>query len=184
MLSKKEKILLYSSNIWYLGEGMLGPLFAIFADRIGGDILEISWAWATYLILTGILVVFVGRIADKKKIKEKLLVVGYVLNTLFTFGYLFVSVPIHLFFIQAGLGVAAALSIPTWDSLYSKYEDRRHAAYTWGLAMGEASLITGFAIILGGLIVNYFSFKVLFITMGIIQLISTIIIIRILRDIE
>jgi len=50
--------------------------------------------------------------------------------------------------------------------------------------MGEASLITGFAIILGGLIVNYFSFKVLFITMGIIQLISTIIIIRILRDIE
>ena len=40
-----------------LGEGMLGPLFAVFAQRIGGNILDITWAWAIYLGMTGILTI-------------------------------------------------------------------------------------------------------------------------------
>ncbi len=42
MLSKKIKVLLYGSNLWYLGEGMLGPLFTLFAQKVGGDILSIT----------------------------------------------------------------------------------------------------------------------------------------------
>lgn len=52
-MNSKIKALLYSSNIWYLGEGMLGPLLAIYTERIGGDIFDISWAWAIYLVVTG-----------------------------------------------------------------------------------------------------------------------------------
>ena len=37
-LSKHGRILLIADNLWYFGEGMLGPLFAIFAQKIGGDI--------------------------------------------------------------------------------------------------------------------------------------------------
>lgn len=32
-----------------LGEGMPDPLFAVFAQRIGGKILDITWAWAIQL---------------------------------------------------------------------------------------------------------------------------------------
>ena len=138
MLNKKIKILLYGSNIWMFGEGMLGPLFAIFAERIGGNILEISWAWATYLILTGILIIITGKISDKKINKEKLMIVGYSLNAIFTFSYLLVSLPIHLFFVQAGLGISTALATPTWSALYAKFEDKKHDGYQWGLAYGEA----------------------------------------------
>ncbi len=180
MLNKKEKILLYSSNLWYLGEGMLGPLFAVFAERIGGNILDISWAWATYLIVTGILIMFIGKISDRIG-KEKLMVAGYALNTIFTFSYLLISSPIHLFLVQAGLGVALALANPTWNALYAKYEDKKHDGYIWGLAQGESTLISGTAIIIGGLIVNYLSFTVLFLIMGIIQSIATIYQARILR---
>ena len=172
-MNKKEKILLYGANLWYLGEGMLGPLFAIFAERIGGSILDISWAWATYLIVTGLLIIFVGKISDRIN-KEKLMIAGYFLNALFTFSYLFVSSPKHLFIVQAGLGIATALGTPTWEALYAKYEDKRHAGFIWGLASGEAGIITGVAMIIGGLIVNYFSFNTLFITMGIIQVIGAI----------
>ena len=28
------------ANIWYFGEGMMGPLFAVFTDRVGGDTLS------------------------------------------------------------------------------------------------------------------------------------------------
>ena len=174
MINKRIKILLYGSNLWYLGEGMLGPLFAIFTERIGGDILDVSWAWALYLIIMGALVMIIGKFSDHKIGKERLMVFGYALNAIFTFGYLLVDSPLKLFIVQAGLGVAGAFAMPTWEALYAKYEDKKKGGYEWGLASGEANIIIGVALIIGGLIVTYYSFNALFIIMGCIQVIATI----------
>lgn len=173
-MDKRAKILLYSSNMWFLGEGMLGPLFAVFTERIGGDIFDITWAWATYLIATGIFYILVGKTTDKYFNKTRTMVLGFTLNTLFTFSYLFVSSSWHLFIIQIGLGLASAMATPTWYALYAKYEDKKHDGLQWGLAGGEANIITGIAVIMGGLVVSYFSFTTLFIIMGVIQAIATL----------
>src|SRR3990167_7351585 len=101
-LNRNTKILLYGANIWYFGEGMLGPLFAVFTERIGGDVFDITWAWATYLMVTGILYIVVGKIIDGKDSKAKVMVIGYALNALVTFGYLFVSTRWHLLLVQVG----------------------------------------------------------------------------------
>ena len=180
-LNRNIRILLYGGNIWYFGEGMLGPLFAVFTGKVGGDILDITWAWATYLILAGLLYIVVGKVTDKHDNKEKVMVLGYALNALCTFGYLLVSSPWHLFLVQAGLGIAAAMATPTWDALYARHEDRNHDGFQWGLAGGMGQIITGIAIILGGYIVSYSSFTVLFTTMGIIQVAATIYQAQILR---
>jgi len=174
MLNKKEHILLNSTYLWYFGAGMLGPLFAVFAQKIGGDVLELSWAWATYLIVSGILIIAIGKISDSFLTKEKLMMTGYALNTIFTFGYLFVSSPVHLFIIEAGLGLASALAWPTWDALYAKYENKKNDGYTWGLAAGGEFLMGGLALIFGGIIVAHFSFAALFVIMGSIQLVATL----------
>ncbi len=174
VLNPKEKILLYGGNIWSFGAGMFGPLLAIFTEKIGGSILDIAWAWAIFLIVSGVVYINVGRISDHRIKKEKLMVLGYALNALFTFSYLFVQKPMHLFIVQAGLGIASATASPTWMALYAKYEDKKHAGFTWGLAGGEAAILTGIAVIIGGMIVKYISFNVLFIAMGIIQSIATI----------
>lgn len=180
-LSKTTKILLWGANIWYLGEGMLGPLFAVFAERVGGDILDITWAWATYLIITGAFYILVGKLINKKPYKAKVMVLGYALNALFTFGYLFVSTPLHLFFVQAGLGIAEAIGTPAWDSLYARNVDDSNDAFAWGLASGQSQIFTGIAIVSGGLIAHYISFNALFITMGIIQVVAAIMQARILK---
>ena len=182
----KERLLLWSSNLWALGEGMLGPLFAVFAQRIGGNILDITWAWAIYLGMTGILTIVAGRVSDgiwEWCGRERLLVAGYALNALCTFGYLFVSTPTHLFLVQAGLGLALALSRPTWFALYARYSPgEQTAGYTWGLVAGGESLILAIAILLGGYIVNHYSFHALFLTMGTVQVIATFYQARILRE--
>lgn len=180
-MSKKEKILLWGSNIWNFADGMFGPLLAIFTERIGGNILDVSYAWATYLIITGICVIIVGKLSDHHR-KEMIMVSGYALTALFTFGYLLVETPMHLFIVQAGLGFALALSNPTWYALYDKYSDQRIAGLTWGLADGEAKILTGIAIIIGGFIVKNFSFETLFIIMGTLQTIATLYQARILRE--
>jgi len=179
-MNKKEKTLLYGSNIWNFADGMLGPLFAVFAERIGGNILDISWAWATYLIVTGVFVIIIGKYSDRHS-KEKIMIAGYALTAVFTFSYLLVQSPAHLFLVQAGLGIALALCNPTWYALYDRNSSNRSGGYIWGLADGEAKIMTGLAIILGGLIVNFFSFEMLFIVMGSVQILATIYQSRILR---
>ena len=173
MLQKNLKILLYSSNIWYLGEGMFAPIFGLFTQKIGGNILDISGIWATYLVATGIFTILVGRLSDRNISKAKLMIIGYALNAIFTFCYLFVSSQLSLFVVQVGLGIASALATPTWNALYAQYENKKEAGFIWGIAEGNSKICTGIAVVVGGFIANYFSFQILFITMGIIQVLAT-----------
>jgi len=173
MINRYTKVLLYGANLWYLSDGMLGPFIAIFTEQVGGGILDISWAYSVYLIVTGLMTIVVGKISDKHKCQEVLMVIGYAINTVFTFGYLLVDSTTTLFLVQAGLGLSSALATPTWSALYSKHENKRSSGYVWGLASGESSLVIAGAIILGGLVLQYYSFSVLFIIMGFIQLAAT-----------
>jgi MFS family permease len=184
MLNKQLKILLYSSNIWYLGEGMFGPLFAVFTNRIGGNVLDITGVWAAYLIATGIFTVLVGKISDKLISKERLMTLGYALNAIFTFAYLFATSQSKLLFVQIGLGIASALATPTWNALYAEYENsgnRKKSGYIWALADGQAEIVTGIGVLLGGLIVNFFSFNSLFLIMGVVQTVATFYVAQILN---
>jgi MFS family permease len=174
-MSKKEHLLLWGGNLWYLGEGMLGPLFAVLTQRVGGNILDITWAWAVYLAVTGVLIILIGAYSDRlaaNQGREKLMLLGYGLNAVFTFGYLFVASPLHLFIVQAGLGVAMALSVPTWLALYDEHSSDEKDGFIWGLQGGEQRLISAAAILIGGFIVTTFSFDALFITMGGIQILA------------
>ena len=131
-MNKKIKYLLNGSNLWNFGAGMLGPFLAIFTEKIGGNILDISWAWSIYLLVTGFLMIYFGRISDKIN-KEKMMTLGYGINAFFTFGYLFVDSPIKLFIVQAGLGLANALATPTWNALYAKHADDGKDGLEWGI---------------------------------------------------
>ncbi|TSC56456.1 MAG: major facilitator superfamily protein [Parcubacteria group bacterium Gr01-1014_18] len=180
LMHPKAKILLYSSNLWNFADGMLGPLFAVFAEKIGGDILDVTWAWAIYLIITGVFVILVGKYSDYYS-KEKIMIAGYALTALCTFSYIFVETPLHLFIVQAILGLAVALCNPTWYALYSKYSPK-DSGFTWGLADGQAKILIGLAILAGGFIVENYSFDTLFIIMGTLQVAATLYQIKILNN--
>lgn len=173
-MHKKARILLYSSNIWYFGEGLLGPLFAVFSQKIGGNILDIAWGWAVYLVVSGLFEIAIGKLSDSKIDKAKLMLAGYALNAAATFGYLLVNSQLQFFALQVMLGIATALATPTWDALYSKYSDKNNEGFAWGLADGDAKIITGLSAIIGGTIVSYIGFTWLFFIMGLLQTGATV----------
>ena len=177
----EQKILLRAAALWWFGEGLLGTFFAPFVQEIGGDILDISFAAALYYAMIGVLTYFVGRLSDRFVRKEVLLVAGGALNALFTFGYLFVSKPAHLFAVQAGLGFASALASPPWTALFAKYEVKESSGYTWGLRQAFEMFAIAGAILIGGLVIKYASFTALFISMGIVQTAAAIYQARILK---
>jgi len=108
------------------------------------------------------------------------MIFGYGLNALLTFGYIFVHNTQQLFMIQIGLGIAEALSAPIWDSLFANNLEDNSNTFHWSIANGHPHFVSGIAIAIGGLIANYISFEALFVTMGVIQTIATIIQARIL----
>ena len=172
-MNRIQKILLIGGNVSDFGEGMLGPLFAILTQKVGGDILEISWASALYLFIVGSLTVLFGKLSDTWN-KAWVMLAGYFLSAVFTFGYVFVSTPTHLFIIQAGLGLATALALPTWNALYSENAHAKKHGTSWGLASGLHHIIGAISILTGGFILSKLSFNVLFIIMGSVQTIATL----------
>lgn len=157
-----------------------GPLFAVFAQRVGGNILDITWAWGAYLIIMGVGIIVVGSISDRVS-KLNLLFAGYILPTVCTFSYLLVHSTTALFIVQAGLGIATALTNPTHYALLSTYsKNTERDGALWGWADGRDKIATGLAICAGGFIVSAWSFDALFIIMGTISLFATLYLSRLL----
>jgi MFS family permease len=158
-----------------------GDALTIFTQRVGGDILDLTWAWAAYLTVTGLGMLAVGQIGDRVG-HHTLSVIGYALTSFFTFGYLLVQTPFELFVVQAGLGLALAFSNPTWDALYDKYSgDGSQDGTVWGYASAGRYIAQAAAICIGGLVITYASFEALFIVMGCVSLLATFYQARILR---
>lgn len=174
-MKRSAKMLLFASSLWYFGEGLFGPLFAVFSEKVGGDLLDITWAWSLYLFVTGLFYIIIGKLFNRTVWKSKLIVIGYALNTIFTFAFLLVDDTTSLMWVQAGLGLAEAISTPAWDATFSSELEDTNDTYIWGIANGQSFIVSGIAIAIGGLIANYISFEALFILMGCIQLIATII---------
>jgi MFS family permease len=124
-------------------------------------------------VTTGIFYFIIGKYFNNSSYKKHVMIVGYALNALLTFCYLFVSNPKELFILQIGLGLAEALSAPIWDSLFASNMEDTENTFHWSLATGHTHFVSGIAIAIGGLIANYISFDALFLTMGIIQVIAT-----------
>lgn len=174
-MTKPLRLLLIASSLWYFSEGLLGPLFAVFSEEIGGDLLDITSAWAVYLIASGVAYVVVGRLLNRSAWKFRMIAVGYALNTLFTFAYLLVHDTTGLFLVQIGLGVAEAVATPAWDAFYASRLADTEDTFAWGIASGHTQFISGIAIAVGGLIAKYLSFDALFVVMGLISLAATIV---------
>ncbi|NBY24543.1 MAG: hypothetical protein EBQ65_02195 [Chitinophagaceae bacterium] len=89
--------------------------------------------------------------------------------------------PFKLFLVQVGLGIAEAIGTPLWDSLYASSLTEEQDTYAWGLSTGQSQIVSGVAFGMGGLMTYYYSFNVLFVVMGLIQLLAAIVTLQLLK---
>ena len=90
-MKKGLKILLFADMWATLGLGMIGPIYAIFVQKIGGDLLDASWAYFAFMLTSGVVMYLIGHWEDRAKHKETLVTIGYVLATLGCLSYIFVN---------------------------------------------------------------------------------------------
>jgi len=160
-MHKILKILITSSIFYNFTAGMLGPIYALFALRIGGDILVASSAIAIYAAVVGILILIFGRFEDRLD-KKKVFIAGRAINVVGIAGYMFVSSPFDLFIVQGILGIAIAMMNPTFEALYSRGLRKGHEAFEWSVWEGTINIMIAIAAVTGGLVASLFGFQTLF----------------------
>ncbi len=172
--NKQIKILLLTDGVIVLACAMLGPIYALFVQEIGGDLLEAAYAFGTYAFVAGIVTIASGRYTDTIKENELIIVLGYGIMAFAFFGYTLVNSIYSLLFVQALVGLGEAIYAPAFDALYSKYLEKKKSGRTWGAWEGMNYFAIAIGAVAGGFLVTYFGFNVMFIAMGLLCLFSAI----------
>ena len=174
-MHKQLKLFLISNSFFTLAAGMFGPIYAIFVNQIGGDILAAGSAWAVFMIISGLGTLLMGKIQDKLKKEKPVILIGYALQSLGFLGYFFVSNVMQLFIVQILLGISLMIQLPVFNSFYTKYLEKNKLAFQWAAWEGMYFTITGIAALIGGFVVKIFNFKFLFLMMFGLSLIGLLI---------
>jgi MFS family permease len=161
-MNKTLKLLLAANVFFIVAAGLIGPIYALFVEEIGGDYLAAGSAYAAFSIAAGGLMFFISRWEDHVKHKEKLVVGGWALSCVGFFSYGLVQNPSQLVVVQAILGIAMAVTTPAYDAMYSEYLDKGKFASEWGLWETTYYIVTAFAALFGGAIVQAWGFPTLF----------------------
>jgi MFS family permease len=180
-LSPRARLLLKISFLVTFAEAMLVPMYAAFAEKVGGSILDAGIAFAVFSMATGGSVALLGTRSWFQHHIKSFLMLGFVTSAACDIAYVFVSNKWQLFGTQVVAGLATGLIEPTWDALFT--DDIEHSsAKHWSIWAGGTHLTTGCAALVGGVVVAYLSFTTLFVAMATIDLLALVIAWKNLRD--
>lgn len=183
IFNKAITILLVTNAIILFAGAMLGPIFALFVDEVGGSLLDASLAGGAFALTAGITVVVSGRLSDRIKENELIIVIGYlILGTGFLLLLITHSI-ITLLIVQVLLGLGEAIYSPAFDSVYSKHLDAGRVGTEWGAWEAINYFSAAIGAVAGGLVVTWFGFSGLFIMMAVLAFASAVYIILLPRKI-
>ena len=180
-LRTEAKILIRASFLAFFALGLFGPLYAIFVQNIGGDILDAGIAFAIFNLVTGVFILTLGTSRFFARNVRPMVVIGYVVLTIGEAGYLLVQNPYHLFIVQVIIGLAGGILEPSWDSIFAAELSEAEASTHWALWAGGQNIVTGIAAAVGGAIVATYSFTALFVVMAVFNLFAVFAVLKILK---
>ncbi len=173
-LSRLYKLALLSDVLWGFGEGLYGPLYAIFVKGIGGSFIDIGIAYSILLIVQGLLMVPFGQLSDKYGKKPFVIAAG-ILFAFAAFLYAFwVSDVVSVFLTQALIGLSVAMAVPAWSIIMFKVSGKKKTAEKYGALEGSIYVGEGVAAIIGSAIAVFISFQVLFLGVAGLMILSTV----------
>lgn len=181
--NKATRILLMTNGFILIAAAMLGPIYAFFVEEIGGDLLSASYTFGVFAVVAGVVTLVSGNYTDKLKENELIIVLGYGIMGIGFLGYILVNSIATLLVIQVIIGLGEAIYVPAFDAIYSKHLYKRRSGRQWGAWEALNYFSIAFGAIIGGLLVTFFGFNIIFIAMGLFCLVSAVYILRLPREV-
>jgi len=179
-MKKELNILLSASGFMFFAGGLFGPLYAIFVEQIGGDLLTAGSAYSVFAVSAGLLIYVISKWEDRQGHIPFFVFLGYIISAIGYIGYLFVKEPWHLFLLQIVFGLGQAIGAPAYDGLYSQLMDHGRYVSQWGVWESMTWIVTGIGAVIGGFIAAIFGFNTLFIIMAVLSGIGALIAARLI----
>jgi DHA1 family multidrug resistance protein-like MFS transporter len=166
LFNKALKILLITNGMILISAAMLGPIYALFVETVGGDLFDASMAAGIFALAAGATTLLAGKFADRTKRPELIVVLGYCLIGTGYFLYNFAYSMWFLFGIQILIGFAEAFYSPAFDSIYSRHLTVNKAGAEWGAWESINYFSQALGATAGGFIAATFGFHAIFSIMG------------------
>lgn len=187
-VNKVIKFLISSDLVLNSGWGLLAPIFAIFIVQNiqGGDAKVVGIASAIYWIVKSILQIPISHYLDKNQGEKDdfhFMFWGTLLAGLVPFGFIFASLAWHIFLLQIFHAFGMAMAIPSWSAIFTRHIDKGQEAFEWGLESTSLGIGAGIAGAIGGILAASFGFKIVFISVGSLTILSNILLLFIYQEI-
>lgn len=91
------------------------------------------------------------------------MIAGYFIIACVPIGYLFSTVPWHIFLLQVFYAAGMAMALPSWLAIFTRHIDKGKEAFEWGMETASIGTGAGIAGGLSGILVALLGFKTLFI---------------------
>lgn len=173
-LNRPSRILLATNSLVLLAGAMLGPIYALFVEEIGGSLLDAGLTAGVFALAAGITTLAAGRYADKIKNREIIVVFGYVVMGIGFLSYTAVDSIWALFLVQVIIGFGEAVYAPSFDTLYSKHLSKDKPSTAWAVWESTYYFTTAAGAVIGAFIAYSFGFPVLFIIMAVMCFLSAL----------
>ncbi len=166
------KILFICNAIYLFAALLLGPLYAVYVQKIGGGVLLVSITTAVFYVSSTLFLILLARRGDGIKEKELLLSASYAIRGLGFLGLIFVNSSISLILIQILFGLGDALGTPIFNTLFAKHTIRKMEVLEYSDWALVSNLVMALGTIVGGFIVSGLGFNYLFVTIAMLCFVS------------
>jgi MFS family permease len=180
-VNKIIKTIIYWDLFFNSAWGLINPVFAVFivhnitSENVGKAAEVAGFAALVYWVLKSFLQIPIGAYLDKnhgEKDDFLFTVLGTILCGLVPVGYIFASLPEHIYLLQGVFAIAMSMLIPSSYAIFTRHIDKGKEAVEWSLdstVLGFGAGITG---ALGGIIAGKFGFSMVFILASILNFVA------------
>ncbi len=186
-INKVVKVMVFSDLFLNSGWGLVSPILAIYilGTIEGGNVQVAGIAMGVYWLGKSILQIPIAHYLDKnhgEKDDYYALIGGTILASLTPLGFIFATVPWHIYVLQGIHALGMAMAIPSWSAIFTRHIEKKREAFCWSLDSSALGLGGGVAAILGGTIARIFGFIPLFIGVSIFGIVAGLLFLLIGKD--
>ncbi len=162
------------------GFGFTAPIFALFlTEKIqGGTIETVGYAAAFYWLAAVLTRLPIAKYVDKTKTEKDdfyFMIIGSFLIAAVPFLFIISTNIWHIYLIQMLHGLGYSLRLPGWFGMFTRHIDKGKEGYEWSFDTLIAGVGSGVTAALGGLMAVKLGFNILFIFVGAISVLGSVV---------
>ena len=169
-MNKSLKLLLTINSIFVLAGNLLGPLYAVYIEGLGGSIAVVSGTWSVMLLTTTLVNFSLIRYGDKVKEHEYLLIAGFIFRSIAWIGFVYAGNIFAILILQIVIGLGEAVGSTGFDAIMAEHLDKSRHIRDYAVWKTVSNLLAALATLIGGFVVTSYGFSPMFYFMGVVAL--------------